>query len=162
MLVTPYLTSMATPEAPRPLVEGGTTSWFQVHRRACLAAGRRFGRSDHRGQGKRYRVVGACVARDTADTVYQSAVELDRSRQCKQESVYDWYLVDIGVDRDFPVLPNGNDSSSGDVARPNVISPVPRPSWHRWKVLRKSFIYPPQKLLRKSCCFRTLLKRRGK
>jgi len=32
--------------------------------------------------------------------------------------------VDIGVDRDFPVLPNGNDSSSGDVVRPNVISPV--------------------------------------
>ena len=44
--------------------------------------------------------------------------------------------MDIGVDRDFPVLPNGNDSSSGDVARPNVISPVPRPSWHRRKVLR--------------------------
>ena len=32
--------------------------------------------------------------------------------------------MDIGVDRDFPVLPNGNDSSSVDVARPNVISPV--------------------------------------
>jgi hypothetical protein len=28
--------------------------------------------------------------------------------------------VDIGVDRDFPVLPNGNDSSPVDVARPNV------------------------------------------
>jgi hypothetical protein len=29
--------------------------------------------------------------------------------------------VDIGVDRDFPVLPNGNDSSSVDVARPNAV-----------------------------------------
>ena len=44
-----------------------------------LAAGRRFGRSDHRGRGRRRRV-GACVAPDTADTVYQSAVELNRSR----------------------------------------------------------------------------------
>jgi hypothetical protein len=48
--------------------------------------------------------------------------------------------VDIGFDRDFPVLRNGNDSSSGDVARPNVISPVSRPSWDR-RFLRKSFIY---------------------
>jgi NADPH-dependent FMN reductase len=46
--------------------------------------------------------------------------------------------VDIGVDRDFPVLPNGNDSSSVDVARPNVISPISRPPWHRRKVLQKS------------------------
>src|ERR1700730_16746943 len=53
---------------------------------------------------------------------------------CKQGSVYDWYLVDIGVDRDFTVLPNGNDSSSVDVARPNVISPISRPPWHRRKV----------------------------
>jgi hypothetical protein len=48
-------------------------------RRAPFAAGRRFGRSDHRGRGKRYRV-GACVAPDTADTIHQSAVELNRSR----------------------------------------------------------------------------------
>jgi len=47
---------------------------------SCLAVGRRFGRSDHRGQGKRHRAVGACVAEDTVDTVYQSAVELNRSR----------------------------------------------------------------------------------
>ncbi len=33
MLVTPYLISMATPESPRLLVEGATTSWFQVYRR---------------------------------------------------------------------------------------------------------------------------------
>jgi len=33
MLVTPYLISMATPEPPRPLVEGATTSWFQVYLR---------------------------------------------------------------------------------------------------------------------------------
>ena len=78
MLVTPYLTSMATLEPPRLLVEGGTTSWFQVHR-SLLGRRRRFGRSDHRGQ-ERHRAVGACVARDTADTVYQSAVELNRSR----------------------------------------------------------------------------------
>jgi sterol desaturase/sphingolipid hydroxylase (fatty acid hydroxylase superfamily) len=58
--------------------------------------------------------------------------------------------VDIGVDRDFPVLPNGNDSSSDDVARPNVISPVSWPSRHRRKVIQKSFIYPPQELRRKS------------
>ena len=45
-----------------------------------LAAGRRVGPSDHRGRGKRHRAVGACVAQDTADTVYQSAVELNRSR----------------------------------------------------------------------------------
>jgi hypothetical protein len=79
MLVTPYLISMATPESPRLLVEGATTSWLQVYlrefnylfraRRARLAAGRRFGRSDHRGRGKRHRAVGACVAQDTADTV---------------------------------------------------------------------------------------------
>jgi len=31
MLVTPYLTSMATLEVPQPHVEVGTTSWFQVH-----------------------------------------------------------------------------------------------------------------------------------
>ncbi len=31
MLVTPYLISMATPESPRLLVEGATTSWFQVY-----------------------------------------------------------------------------------------------------------------------------------
>src|SRR5216683_4311710 len=122
-------------------------------RRACLAAGRRFARSDHRGRGRRHRAAAACVGQDTFDTVYQSAVELNRLRDCNQGSVYDWYLVDIGVDRDFPVLPNGNDSSSVDVARPNVISPVSRPSWHRRKVLRKSFIYPPQELLRKSCRF---------
>src|SRR6266566_3153541 len=73
---------------------------------------------------------------------------------CKQGSDYDWYLVGIGVDRDFPVLPNGNDSSSVDVARPNVISPLSRPPVHRRKVLQKSFIYPPQELLRKSRCFR--------
>src|SRR6267378_8295849 len=52
-----------------------------------------------------------------------------------------------------PSQANGNDSSSVDVARPNLISPVSRPSWHRRKVLRKSFIYPPQELLRKSYCF---------
>jgi len=61
------------------------------------------------------------------------------------------YFSRIGVDRDFPVLPNGNDSSSVDVARPNVISPISRPPWHRRKVLQKSFEYPPQALLRKSC-----------
>jgi hypothetical protein len=33
MLVTPYLISIATPESPRPLVEGATTSWFQVYLR---------------------------------------------------------------------------------------------------------------------------------
>jgi hypothetical protein len=33
MLVTPYLISMATPESPRLLVEGATTSWFQVYLR---------------------------------------------------------------------------------------------------------------------------------
>jgi len=33
MLVTPYLISMAMPESPRPLVEGATTSWFQVYLR---------------------------------------------------------------------------------------------------------------------------------
>ena len=48
-------------------------------RGAPFAGGRRFGRSDHRGRGRRRRV-GACVAPDTADTVYQSAVELNRSR----------------------------------------------------------------------------------
>ena len=37
------------------------------------------------------------------------------------------------------MLPNGNDSSSVDVARPNVISPISRPPWHRRKVLQKSF-----------------------
>src|SRR5207253_8608067 len=57
-----------------------------------------------------------------------------------------WYLVDIGVARDFPMLPNGNDSSSVDVARPNLISPVSRPSWHRRQVLRKSSVCPPQEL----------------
>jgi len=31
MLVTPYLISMAMPEAPRLLVERATTSWFQVY-----------------------------------------------------------------------------------------------------------------------------------
>ena len=90
MLVTPYLISMATPESPRLLVEGATTSWFQVYlrefnysfraRKARLAAGRRLGRSDHRGRGRRHRAVGACVAQDTAVTVYQSAVELNRPR----------------------------------------------------------------------------------
>jgi len=49
-------------------------------RRARLAAGRRFGRSDHRGRGRRHPAEGACVAQDTADTVYQSAVELNRPR----------------------------------------------------------------------------------
>ena len=49
-------------------------------RGAPFAGGRRFGRSDHRARGKRHRSVGACVAPDTADTVYQSAVELNRSR----------------------------------------------------------------------------------
>ena len=82
-----YLISMTTPESPRLLAEGATTSWFQVYlgefnylfraRRAFLAAGRRFGRSDHRGRGTRHRAVGACVA---ADTVHQSAVELNRLR----------------------------------------------------------------------------------
>ena len=33
-----------------------------------------------RVQGKRHRTAGACVARDTADIFYQSAVELNRSR----------------------------------------------------------------------------------
>jgi len=33
MLVTSYLISMATPESPRLLVEGATTSWFQVYLR---------------------------------------------------------------------------------------------------------------------------------
>jgi hypothetical protein len=90
MLVTPYLISMATPESPLLLVEGATTSWLQVYlgefnylfraRRARLAAGRRFGRSDHRGRGKRHRAVGAYVAQDTAHTNYQSAVELNRPR----------------------------------------------------------------------------------
>jgi hypothetical protein len=75
MLVTPYLISMTTPESPRLLVEGATTSRFQVYlgelsylfERAepRLAAGRCFGRSDHRGRGKRYRAVGARVAQDT-------------------------------------------------------------------------------------------------
>jgi len=65
MLVRPYLISMATPESPGLLVGGATTSWFQVYlkefnylfraRRARLAAGRRFGRSDHRERGKRHR-----------------------------------------------------------------------------------------------------------
>jgi sterol desaturase/sphingolipid hydroxylase (fatty acid hydroxylase superfamily) len=44
--------------------------------------------------------------------------------------------VDISVDRDFSVLTDGSDSSSVDVARPNVISPVSRPPRHRRKVLR--------------------------
>ena len=90
MLVTPYLISMATPESPLLRVEGATTSWLQVYlrefnylfraRKARLAAGRRFGRSDHRGRGKRHRAVGACVAQDTAHTIYQSAIELNRPR----------------------------------------------------------------------------------
>src|SRR5271166_625636 len=90
MVVTPYLISMTTPESRRLLVEGATTSWFQVYlrefnclfraRRARLAAGRRSGPSNHRGRRKRHRAVGACVAQDTADTVYQSAVELNRPR----------------------------------------------------------------------------------
>jgi hypothetical protein len=75
MLVTPCLTSMTTPESPRLLVEGATTSWFQVYlrelnylfeRRARLAAGWCFGRSDHRGRGNRHRAAGVCVAQDTA------------------------------------------------------------------------------------------------
>jgi hypothetical protein len=59
MLVTPNLISMATPESPRLLVEGATTSWFQAYlrefnylfraRRGRLAAGCRLGPSDHRG-----------------------------------------------------------------------------------------------------------------
>src|SRR6266850_1440372 len=90
MLVTPYLISMVKPQSPRLLVEGATTSWLQVYfgefnylfraRRARLAAGRRFGRSDHRGRGKSHRAVGAYVAQDTAHTINQSAVELNRPR----------------------------------------------------------------------------------
>src|SRR5580704_3137220 len=105
------------------------------------------------GRGKRHRSVGACAAQDTAHTP-KTAVELNGAGgTCKQGSVYARYLVDIGVDRDFPVLPNGNDSSSVDVAGPNVISPISRPPWHRRKVLRKSLTYPPQALLRRSCRF---------
>jgi hypothetical protein len=72
MLVTPYLISMVTPGSPRLLVEGSTTSSFQVYlrefnylfraRRAGLAAGRRFGRSDPRAR-KAPSAVGACVAK---------------------------------------------------------------------------------------------------
>ena len=90
MLVTPYLISMETFESPRLPVEGATTSWFQVYlrefnyslraRRARLAAARRFGRADHHGRGRRHRAVGACVAQDTAHTVYQTVVELNRPR----------------------------------------------------------------------------------
>ena len=78
MLVTPYLISMAMPESPRPLVEGATTSWFQVYLREFnyrfRAGGAPWpptvevGPSDYRGRGKHHRAVGACVAQDTADT----------------------------------------------------------------------------------------------
>ena len=49
-------------------------------RKARLAAGGCFGRSDHRGRGKRYRAVRACVAQDSAHTINQSTVELNRPR----------------------------------------------------------------------------------
>ena len=89
MLVTPYLISMATPESPRLLVEGATTSWFQVYlrefnylfrtRRARLAAGRRFGRSDRPGEES---AIGGRRVRSPRyrSYIYQSAVELNRSR----------------------------------------------------------------------------------
>ena len=79
MLVTPYLISMATPESPRLLVEGATTSWLQVYLRKFNYL---FERAEpvwppavasavptHHGRGKRHRSVGACVAQDTAQTV---------------------------------------------------------------------------------------------
>ncbi len=90
MLVTPYLISMATPESPRLLVEGATTSWFQVYLRELNSLFERAkptwppavasAAPTHRGLGKRHRAVGACVAQDTAHTVYQTVVELNRPR----------------------------------------------------------------------------------
>jgi len=74
MLVTPYLISMTTPESPRLLVEGATTSWFQVYLRETIPYAsaqsppgrRRLLRPLRPPRArKRYRAVGACVAQDT-------------------------------------------------------------------------------------------------
>ena len=91
-----------------------------------------------------------CHSRGRAYRIEKRLLSWTGRVTCKQGSVYDWYLVDIGIDRDFPVLPNGNDNSSVDVSRPNVISPISRSPWHGRKVSRKSYTYPPQTLLRRS------------
>jgi hypothetical protein len=75
MLVTP-LPDLADEGLNRPgyrrrsndIVASGLSRRVQLlirARRARLAAGRCFGRSDHHGRGKRHRAVGACVAQDT-------------------------------------------------------------------------------------------------
>jgi hypothetical protein len=89
MLVTPYLTSMTTPESPGLLVEGATTSWFQVYLREFNYSFERAGPAWRPAvasalrpprRGTHHRALGACVAQDTTHTTYQTAVELNRPR----------------------------------------------------------------------------------
>jgi hypothetical protein len=89
LLVTPYLTSMTTPESPGLLVEGATTSWFQVYVREFNYSFERAGPAWRPAvasalrpprRGTHHWALGACVAQDTTHTTYQTAVELKRPR----------------------------------------------------------------------------------
>jgi hypothetical protein len=78
---------MATFESPRLLVEGATTSWFQVYLREFNYLFERAepawppavaSAAPTTAGEERHRAVGACVAQDTAHTIDQPAVERPR------------------------------------------------------------------------------------